>query len=69
MVLVPIPLILFHLSAPPSYSDLDPGFETEDDDTLSDSDSDEPDDLYSDDSFEQCDPEVKGIIKAYLASV
>ena len=63
------PLPFPYLSAPPSYSDLDPGFETEDDDTLSDSDSDEPDDLFSDDSFEQCDPEVKGIIEAYLASV
>ena len=25
--------------------------------------------MFSDDSFEQCDPEVKGIIEAYLASV
>ena len=58
------PLPFPYLSAPPSYSDLDPGFETEDNDTLSDSDSDEPDDLFSDDSFEQCDPEVKGIIEA-----
>ena len=41
-----------YLSAPPSYPDLDPGFETEDD-TLSDSGSDEPDDSFSDDSFEQ----------------
>ena len=50
MVQVPFP----YLSAPPSYPNLDPGFETEDD-TLSDSgsDSDEPDDLSSDNSFEQ----------------
>ena len=42
--------------SPPSYDsypDLNPGFETEDDDTLSDSGSDEPDDSFSDDSFEQ----------------
>ena len=50
MVQVPIPLILFHLSAPPSYPDLDPGFDTEDD---TGSDKDEPDDLSSDNSFEQ----------------
>ena len=51
MVQVPIPLIPLpglpfpYLSAhhPDSYPDLDPGFETEDDDTLSDSGSDEPD--------------------------
>ena len=46
------PLPFPYLSAPPSYPDLDPGFETEDD-TLSDSGSDEPDDSFSDDSFEQ----------------
>ena len=44
------PLPFPYLSAPPF---LDPGFETEDDDTLSDSGSDEPDDLFSNDSFEQ----------------
>ena len=48
MVQVPFP----YLSAPPSYANLDPGFENEDD-TLSDSGSDEPDNSFSDDSFEQ----------------
>ena len=46
------PLLFPYLSAPPSYPDLDLVFETEDD-NLSESDCDEPDDLFSDDSFEQ----------------
>ena len=56
MVQVPIPLILFHFPIYMLHHPIliDPGFETEDD-TLSDSgsDSDKPDDLSSDNSFEQ----------------
>ena len=56
MVQVPIPLILFHFPIYQLHHPIliDPGFETEDD-TLSDggSEPDEPDDLFSYNSFEQ----------------
>jgi len=58
------------VSAPPPHSDLGSEFETdEDDDILSDCGSDDLDDPFPEDLFEQDNPQVKGIIEAYLASV